>query len=296
MPNFHKDPKITFYNGANFKRSSLLTNYVPTDINEQECKEAMFKNIERIGKEQEKLYASGNHSLLIIFQAMDAAGKDSTIENVMTGINPQGCNVVSFKQPSKEELAHDFLWRCSKDLPQRGKIGIFNRSYYEEVLVCKVHPAYIMGQNIGDHQTLDALDSNFWNNRYQSIVNFEEHLANNGYTILKFFLNVGKEEQKNRFLARIDEEDKNWKFSFGDIEERLLWDKYMEAYESMIVNTATEKNPWFVIPADNKWLMQYVVSEIIKDTIKTINPSFPDLPASQIETLQKAKEVLQNEK
>jgi len=296
MPNFHKDPKITFYKGTNFKLSSSSTNYTAEQNNESDCQEATQKNVQRIGKEQEKMYAAGNHSLLIIFQAMDAAGKDSTIEKVMTGINPQGCRVVSFKQPSTAELAHDFLWRCVNELPLRGKIGIFNRSYYEEVLVCKVHPEYILGQNIGHHQSLNDFDNTFWKNRYQSIVNFEEHLAKNGYTLIKFFLNVGKEEQKNRFLSRIDEENKNWKFSYGDIEERVLWDKYMDAYERMIMNTATEKNPWFVIPADNKWFMQYAVSEIIKDTIKKINPSFPELPQFQIETLQKAKEVLQNEK
>ncbi len=296
MPNYHLDKNICVQNGADFKLTNFNTKYTANLSNEDECEEDVQKNILRISKEQEKLYAEGSHSILMIFQAMDAAGKDSTIENVMKGINPQGCTVVSFKQPSKEELAHDFLWRCAKELPERGKIGIFNRSYYEEVLVCKVHPNYVLGQNIGSFKSIETIDNAFWVNRYNSIKSFEEHLSNNGYILLKFFLNVGKEEQKARFLDRIADESKNWKFSYGDVEERQLWDKYMQAYQDMIAATATEKNPWFVIPADNKWFMQYAVSEILKDTIKKINPAFPVLPEKQLETLNLAKTELQNEK
>eukprot|EP01133_Synstelium_polycarpum_P019599 gene19599-23476_t len=202
---------------------------------------------------QETLYAADSNSVLIIFQAMDAAGKDSAIEHVMSGLNPQGCQVYSFKTPSAEEYSHDFLWRHYKALPQRGRIGIHNRSHYENVLVCKVHPEYVLSEKIPDYNDVKKIDKTFWKERYESIRNFERHVSNNGTVILKFFLYVSKEEQKQRFLDRIDDPKKNWKFSASDITERGYWEEYMKAYEMAIEETSTEKAPWFIIPADKKW-------------------------------------------
>lgn len=295
MPNYLKDPKFTPIEVNKFKLSEFATDYTAGLNNEKEVTKEREENTEDIAKLQEKIYAEGKHGVLILFQAMDAAGKDSTIEHVMSGINPQGCNVVSFKQPSKEELSHDFLWRCNKHIPKRGYIGIFNRSYYEEVLVCKVHPEYVLGQKIGGIESLNQLNETFWNKRYKSIRNFEEHLSENGYTILKFFLNVSKQEQKNRFLRRIEIEEKNWKFSSGDIEERKLWGNYQNAYEEMIKATHSEKNPWYIIPADHKWFMRYAVSEIIKDKLKQLKPNFPELALKEKDRLSEAKKELEQE-
>lgn len=295
MPNYHKNTKFIVKDPLSFKLSDYSTDYTDGLSEGKEIEKERIENTQDISKLQEKMYAEGKQGLLLVFQAMDAAGKDSTIKQVMTGVNPQGCRVVSFKQPSKKELSHDFLWRCSKRLPERGKIGIFNRSYYEEVLVCKVHPNYALGQNIGGYENLEDLNEEFWQNRYESIVDFEKHLSKNGYTVIKFFLNVGKEEQKKRFLRRIELERKNWKFGHGDIDERALWGKYMTAYEDMISATNTEKCPWFIIPADHKWFMRYAVSEIIKDTLKTMNPQYPALPEKEKQLLAKAKETLENE-
>ena len=275
MPNYHNDPNIMVGDLAKFKLATCTTNFTDGLTDEKDTLKERQENTEDISKLQDRLYAEGRQGLLLIFQAMDAAGKDSTIEHVMSGINPQGCKVVSFKQPSKSELAHDFLWRCSKEIPERGYIGIFNRSHYEEVLVCKVHPEYVLGQNINDLDSTTKMNQTFWDNRYESIVDFEKHLSRNGYTILKFFLNIGKDEQRNRFLSRIDDQEKNWKFNTGDLAERELWDEYQSAYEEMIKATHTQESPWFIIPADHKWFMRYAVSEIIKDTLKTMDPSFP---------------------
>ncbi len=295
MTNFLNDPKICISNSSNFILENHPTNYRAGMADEKDAEDKLEKNVKRISKYQEQLYAQGKQSLLIIFQAMDAAGKDSTIENVMKGINPQGCHITSFKQPSKEELAHDFLWRCNKAIPEKGRIGIFNRSYYEEVLVCKVHENHILGQQIEGINSVEDINETFWQGRYDSINNFEKHLNKNGCRVVKFFLNVSKEEQKIRFLDRINNAEKNWKFSYGDIEERKLWDKYMAAYSAMITNTTNEINPWYIIPADNKWFMQYCVSEILKDTLKSLNPTFPILADNQMSLLSKAIIDLQNE-
>jgi len=260
--------------------------------NKEKAKDALVKSKIEVSQLQEKLYASGTHSLLIIFQAMDAAGKDSAIEHVMSGLNPQGCQVFSFKVPTAEEYEHDFLWRHYKALPERGRIGIHNRSHYENVLVCKVHPEYILSENIPGYSGLEKIDEHFWKQRYQSIRSFEEHLAANGTTILKFFLNVSKDEQKQRFLDRIEDPAKNWKFSSGDIKERALWNDYMKAYEEAINETATKEAPWHIIPADKKWFARLAISEIIEDKLRSLNLKFPVLGEEEQVKLNETKLAL----
>lgn len=242
---------------------------------------------------QEKLYADGSKSLLIVIQAMDAAGKDSLIEHVFGGVNPQGCEVTSFKAPSSKEYSHDFLWRHYIALPEKGKIGIFNRSHYESVLVCKVHPEYNLSEKVW--KSVSDFDDKFWENRYESIRNFEKHLAENGTTIVKIFLNVSKKEQKKRFLDRIDEQDKNWKFSLGDLPERALWDKYMKAYEEAINETSKNHAPWFVIPADDKWFARVAAIQIIIDALERMDLKYPLLSEKDQAALQEAKAKLEGE-
>ncbi|MBN1789917.1 MAG: polyphosphate kinase 2 family protein [Bacteroidales bacterium] len=258
-----------------------------------EAKDWMDNYIKDMQELQDVLYADNKQSLLLIFQAMDGAGKDSTIEHVMSGINPQGCQVFSFKQPSTEELDHDFLWRTTKCLPERGRIGIFNRSYYEEVLVVKVHPGIVLNQKLPGIDTADKITDEFWNDRYESINDLEKHLFRNGTTILKFFLHISKEEQTDRFLKRIDEPHKNWKFALGDLEERDYWNDYQEAYETMIKKTSTPIAPWYIIPADKKWYMRLAVAEVILQRMKNMKLKYPVLSDSQIADLKKAKEILQ---
>ena len=250
---------------------------------------------EELIKYQEVLYASNSHAVLVLFQAMDAAGKDGTIAHVMSGLNPQGCQVYSFKAPNAEEYDHDFLWRHYKALPEKGRIGIHNRSHYENVLVCKVHPAYIMNENLPKYPSVDQIDGDFWKLRYESIRNFEKHLTDNGVTILKFFLHVSKEEQKQRFLERIADPAKNWKFSSGDIKERALWDKYMEAYEDALNETSTDYAPWYVIPADKKWYTRLAVSQIIAETLKGLKLEYPVLAQEEVDKLAEYKEQLLSE-
>lgn len=242
---------------------------------------------------QEKLYADGSKSLLIVIQAMDAAGKDSLIEHVFGGVNPQGCEVTSFKAPSSKEYSHDFLWRHYIALPEKGKIGIFNRSHYESVLVCKVHPEYNLSEKVW--KSISDFDDKFWGNRYESIRNFEKHLAENGTRIVKIFLNVSKKEQKKRFLDRIDEQDKNWKFSLGDLPERALWDKYMKAYEEAINETSKNHAPWFVIPADDKWFARVAAIQIIIDALERMDLKYPVLSEKDQAALQEAKAKLEGE-
>lgn len=244
---------------------------------------------------QEKLYATNRYSLLIIFQAMDAAGKDSAIEHVMSGINPQGCQVFSFKQPSSQEYDHDFLWRHYHALPEKGRIGIHNRSHYENVLICKVHPELILKEGVGNYTSVESLDNEFWENRYQSIVDFEKHLHLNGTVIIKFYLNLSKNEQKERFLERIEDPLKNWKFSSFDVEERGHWDEYMKAYEEAISNTATENAPWYVVPADKKWFTRIAISKIIVDTLKALDLQMPELSEDEKAKLDESRKQLQSE-
>lgn len=281
--------KIT--EGAKFK----LDDHDPADHAEYKDKDAaktdMKQNIKMMRNEQDKLYAHDKWSLLLIFQAMDAAGKDGLIKHVMSGINPQGTQVFSFKQPSKEELDHDYLWRINKALPERGRIGIFNRSYYEDVLVVKVH-------NLVGDSTLpkELVDGDIWDKRYKQIVNYEEYLYQNGIIPLKFFLHVSKEEQKKRFLSRIDDPSKNWKFSQADVKERGHWDEYMEAYEETIRHTASDHAPWHVIPADHKWFSRMLVSEIVVKALQDLPIEYPVLSQAQLNDLQLSKQLLLEEK
>ena len=251
------------------------------------------KNIARLAELQNVLYAQNIYSLLIIFQAMDAAGKDSAIKHIMSGINPQGCDVTSFKTPSLNELDHDYLWRSMVRLPERGRIGIFNRSYYEEVLVVRVHPEILQRQQLPPSV---KTDKKIWQKRFTDIRNFESYLTNNGTQILKFFLHVSKEEQKKRFLARIDTPEKNWKFSSQDAKERAFWDDYMKYYEEALEETSTTDAPWYVIPADHKWFTRVAVSEIIAAKMESMNLQYPTISAEQMKSLQEAKILLESER
>ena len=264
------------------------------DIKKKEGKKTLKKEEDTLRLLQEKLYADGSQSILIVLQAMDAAGKDSLIEHVFGGINPQGCEVTSFKTPSSKDYSHDFLWRHYIALPQKGKIGIFNRSHYESVLICKVHPSFNLNEKVWND--VSDFDENFWDNRYESIRNFEKHLAENGTKIIKFFLNVSKEEQKQRFLDRINEEDKNWKFGFGDLKERALWDDYQKAYEEAINETSREFAPWYILPADSKWFTRLAALQIIIENLEEMNLNFPVLSNDSLEELKSAKESLDGEK
>jgi PPK2 family polyphosphate:nucleotide phosphotransferase len=243
---------------------------------------------------QEKLYSDGSKSLLVVLQAMDAAGKDSLIEHVFGGVNPQGCNVTSFKTPNPKEYSHDFLWRHYLALPSKGMIGIFNRSHYESVLVCKVHPEYNLNEKTW--KSVKNFDEKFWKNRYESIKNFEKHLIDNGTTIVKIFLHVSKDEQKKRLLDRINEQEKNWKFSAADLPERALFSKYMDCYEEAINETVKDYAPWYVIPADDKWFARVAAIQIIIDTLEKMDLQYPQLSKEDRKDLEEAKKQLENEK
>jgi PPK2 family polyphosphate:nucleotide phosphotransferase len=256
-----------------------------------EVKEMVAEGVALLANLQDVLYAQSSWGLLLIFQGMDAAGKDGTIKHVMSGVNPQGVDAFSFKPPSSEELAHDFLWRTNRCLPPRGKIGIFNRSYYEEVLVVRVHPEYLDKQRIPN----SLRGNHFWKNRFEDINAFESYLTRNGIAIRKFFLNISRKEQKKRFLERLDDPRKNWKFSPLDVKEREHWDNYQEAYEKMIRNTATEYAPWIVVPADNKWFSRLLVVATVVDALSTLDLKFPKLDEAQIAALREARKQLEKE-
>ena len=269
-----------------------LRDFDPSDTGHWKSKEhaeqTLMGGVARTSELQDKLYAQSNWALLLIFQAMDAAGKDGAIKHVMSGVNPQGCQVYSFKAPSELELQHDFLWRTTRDLPQRGHIGIFNRSYYEEVLVVRVHPELLKSQ-----KTPPVLvGKKIWDERFEDIRSFERHMARSGTVIRKFFLNVSKKEQKARFLARLEEPEKNWKFSASDVRERACWDDYQDAYEDMIRNTASEHAPWYVVPADNKWFTRLVISTVIVDTLESLDLSYPKVDDAKRKELEAAKKSL----
>jgi PPK2 family polyphosphate:nucleotide phosphotransferase len=262
------------------------------DVNQDELKEraVMFleKNRRALGKAQERLYANDTYSVLIVLQAMDAAGKDGTIKHVMSGLNPQGCQVFAFKKPSAEELDHNFLWRYMRALPERGRIGIFNRSYYEDVLVVRVHPKILDGQKLPNGNR----GSKFWTARYDDINQFERHLVRNGTIILKFFLNVSKKTQKERFIERLNDPAKHWKFSFADLEERGYWDDYQVAFEDMLQHTSTPWAPWWVIPADHKWVTRTLVAAIVTDAIKDLRLEMPTVSEEQTRLIARAKQQL----
>jgi len=252
------------------------------------AREALAAGVQALAELQDKLYAQDKWAVLLIFQAMDAAGKDSAIKHVMSGINPQGCQVHSFKAPSAEDLDHDYLWRAMKELPNRGHIGIFNRSYYEETLVVRVHPEFLKRQKLPD----ELVTKKIWNERFDGIRNFEQYLTHNGVVVRKFFLHVSKKEQRRRFLERLENPDKHWKFAVADMEERGYWGKYMEAYEDMIRHTATPEAPWYVVPADNKWFTRVVVAAAVVETLDSLNLSYPEVSDDKLKELAAAKAVL----
>ena len=262
------------------------------DIEKKEAKDLLAEGVDRLSDLQERLYAQDRWAVLLIFQAMDAAGKDSVIKHVMKGVNPQGCDVHSFKQPSQEELDHDFMWRTSGRLPERGRIGIFNRSYYEEVLVVRVHAGLLEKEKM----PAKLVTKEIWRDRFKDIRAFERYLARNGTVILKFFLHVSKEEQKRRFLERIDEPSKNWKFSMGDVAERKLWDKYMAAYEDMIRHTSRPEAPWHVVPADNKWFTRLVVAAEVVEALDRLGLKYPKVAGAARRDLEKARQILRKER
>jgi PPK2 family polyphosphate:nucleotide phosphotransferase len=255
------------------------------------AQDALASGVAALASLQDRLYAQDRWSLLLIFQAVDAAGKDSAIKHVMSGVNPQGCQIFSFKVPSAEELDHDFLWRTTKCLPERGRIGVFNRSYYEEVLVAKVHPEIVERQQL----PRELRTKRFWDHRYESIRDFERHMARNGTVVCKFFLNVSKEEQLRRFMERLDNPEKNWKFATGDAKERERWDEYMDAYEEAIRETATEQAPWYVVPADTKWYTRLVVAAAVVDTLSGLGLEYPKIDEAKKKELAAARVVLQKQ-
>jgi PPK2 family polyphosphate:nucleotide phosphotransferase len=278
--------------GAQFR----LKDFDPADRgpirSRQNAAAALQQGVERLTDLQDKLYAQDQWAVLLIFQGMDAAGKDSTIKHVMTGVNPQACQVYSFKQPSEEELNHDYLWRTSQRMPERRRIGIFNRSYYEEVLVVRVHSELLEREKIPS----SLLGKKIWEQRFEDIRGYERYLSRNGIVVRKFFLNISKEEQKQRFLKRLDEPEKNWKFSAADIHERQYWDDYMKAYEDMVRNTATGEAPWYIVPADHKWYARVVVAAAVAETLEGLNLSYPKTTAEKQKELDEARRMLEKDK
>ena len=276
-----KDFEVREGDEVNLKKWPTLVD--PVYKSKDQYQKLLGEHVAELSSQQQLLYASNSYAVLLIFQAMDAAGKDGAIKHVMSGVNPQGCQVFSFKHPSAGELQHDFLWRTTRDLPERGRIGIFNRSYYEEVLIARVHPEILLGEGIPDapHD-----DKTVWHGRYRSIVNLEKHLHANGTRIVKFFLHLSEEEQRKRFLARIDEPEKNWKFSNADIEERKFWKHYMKAYEQCLSATSTDHSPWYVVPADDKENARLIVSQIVLDTFGELKMTYPNTSAKRRRELQ----------
>ena len=277
-------------------KNNFDTDYDHKMLLQEEGEQLLHLGITKLAEMQDKLFASGHHSVLIIFQAMDAAGKDSSIKHIMTGLNPQGVKVTSFKTPSKSELAHDYLWRHYIALPIAGEIGIFNRSHYENVLVTRVHPEYILNETIPGVTSLKDINQKFWNKRFNQMNNFENHVIENGTLILKFFLHVSKKVQKKRFIERIDNASKNWKFSTADLGERALWKDYQHAYEDMLSNTSTKQAPWFVVPADDKWFTHLCIVGIIYKEFQKLNLKYPEVSPLQKAELLKAKKQLNAEK
>ena len=275
--------------GKSIKLKKWPTNVLPIYRSKEQYRQILEEHIHEMSRLQSLLYASNQYSLLLIFQGMDASGKDGAIKHVMSGVNPQGCQVFSFKHPSAEELEHDFLWRTTRCLPERGRIGVFNRSYYEEVLIVRVHPEILSSQGIPD-ASLDK--KTIWQDRYDSIVDLEEHLSRNGTKIIKFFLHISKDEQQKRFLQRIDAPEKNWKFSLADIEERKFWHDYMNAYENCLGATSTSNAPWYVIPADDKENSRLIISQIILDTLKSLDMTYPHIDEKRKKELHSFKKLL----
>ena len=265
------------------------TSVAPVYKSKDQYKKMLGEHVAQLSAQQQLLYASDSHAVLLIFQAMDAAGKDGAIKHVMSGVNPQGCQVFSYKHPSPTELQHDFLWRTTRDLPERGKIGIFNRSYYEEVLIVRVHPEILQGEGLPNPPRDEEA---IWRHRYRSIVDLERHLSGNGTRIIKFYLHLSKNEQKKRFLERIDQPEKNWKFSLADVEERKFWKDYMKAYEECIDATSTRDAPWYVVPADDKENARLIVSQILLDTLEELKMTYPKTSAERQQELQSIRQQI----
>lgn len=284
-------PDLRVRPGSKVRLKSIDTDSTGSYESKEMAKKHLRKGVEELRRMQEMLYAQDQQALLLVFQAMDGAGKDSTIEHVMSGVNPQGCQVFSFKSPSSEEIDHDFLWRTAKCLPERGRIGIFNRSYYEETLVVRVHPEYLEKQRLPRELATDRI----WDHRFEDIRNWEKYLTRNGTVIRKFYLHVSKDEQKRRFLARLEEPEKNWKFQAGDVKERALWDDYQRAYEDMLGSTSTTYAPWHIIPADHKWFARLAVADIIIDTLRSMKLHYPKISKETRAGLDAARQSLENE-
>ena len=292
MKKIHAD-EFRVHTGRKVDLSKWPTKVKPVYSSRDEYKTLLADHIEKLSARQSLLYACDQYAVLLIFQALDAAGKDSAIKHVMSGVNPQGCQVFSFKHPSAEELAHDFLWNATRRLPERGRIGIFNRSYYEEVLIVRVHPEILAGEGL-PHNLTDK--ESIWRDRYQSIVNLEQHLHRNGTRVIKFFLHLSKAEQRKRFLKRIDQPEKNWKFSADDIKERDYWKQYMKAYEACLGATSTRTSPWYVVPADDKENAQLIVSRVVLDALSELKMSYPKADAARERELQRIRKLLESEK
>jgi PPK2 family polyphosphate:nucleotide phosphotransferase len=288
------DPRFCAAKSGSFRLRDHTCD-LPTDLDKKALKKRLEEDRERISDLQDRLYASGKHALLLIFQAMDAAGKDSCIRHVMSGVNPQGVRVWSFKAPSSLERSHDFLWRHHQAVPERGHIGIHNRSHYEEVLVTRVHPEFILGQNIPGIASLKHIDPAFWEGRYAAIRAWEKHLADSGTAIMKFYLHMSREAQKKRFLERIDDPAKNWKFNPGDVKERVHWDAYMHAYEQAIGATATPHAPWYIVPADEQWETRAIVGQLVRERLEGLDLKMPALAPNAAAILNEAKAALEAE-
>lgn len=276
--------------GENVDLKQWPTKISPFYRSKDHYKAILDAHVGQLSSQQQLLYASDRHAILLIFQAMDAAGKDSAIRHVMSGVNPQGCQVFSFKHPGPAELQHDFLWRTTRDLPERGKIGIFNRSYYEEVLIARVHPEILIGEGVPDRP---SQENTVWRRRYRSIVDLERHLSRNGTRVVKFFLHLSKGEQRRRFIERIDTPEKNWKFDAADIEERKFWKAYMRAYEACLSATSTRFAPWYVVPADDKENTRLIVSQIVLDTLRSLRMSYPKASEERRRELQLIRKSLE---
>ena len=286
IESFIKDYRVT--DGSHFRLASIDPNDTRGLEDKKRAKKILKDGVKMLAEYQDKLYAQDTWGVLLIFQAMDAAGKDGAIKHVMSGVNPQGCQVYSFKSPSSEELDHDYLWRTSKNLPERGRIGIFNRSYYEEVLAVRVHEAFLAKQKI----PRKLITKQIWTHRFEDINNFETYLHRNGILVRKFFLHVSKDEQKKRFLSRLDDKHRNWKFSSADARERGFWDQYMVVYEDMIRHTATPNSPWYVVPADNKWFTRLVVAGAVVHALESLDLNYPTVSAEQKKDLEQARQMI----
>lgn len=284
------------YTGDDFDIKKAPTKVKDSADELDKIKEQIEENLRHIRHAQKMMYARHKYGILVVFQAMDAAGKDSMIAHIFSGVNPVGFKVANFKQPTSAELRHDYLWRINKELPSRGEIGVFNRSYYEDVLVSRVHPEIILNANLPEVDSLSDVNDHFFKGRYQDIRDYEKYLSRNGFVIFKFFLHISKDEQKERFLRRINLPKKHWKFSSADIRERQYWDKYQKAYEKAINATATKKNPWYVVPADDKWYSRLIVSDILTKEIEKLPLAYPVLSPDEAARLDTAKEELLNEK